>query len=113
MRENLKLYAKLRGIHDRKAVDSVIEKVHLDDYAETKAKDLSLGNAQKLGLAKALIHHPEILILDEPTNALDPAGIVAVRELLKSLSSEGGHHFYLQSHLGGNVQTGITDWNYS
>lgn len=98
VRENLKLYAKLRGIQDRKAVDSVIEKVHLDDYAETKAKDLSLGNAQKLGLAKALIHHPEILILDEPTNALDPAGIVAVRELLKSLSSEGVTIF-ISSHI--------------
>ncbi|WP_019640124.1 ABC transporter ATP-binding protein [Paenibacillus fonticola] len=99
VRENLKLYAKIRGIkEDRKAVDSVIEKVNLTDYAETKAKDLSLGNAQKLGLAKALIHNPEILILDEPTNALDPAGIVAVRELLKSLSSEGVTIF-ISSHI--------------
>lgn len=99
VRENLKLYAKIRGIkEDRKAVDSVMEKVNLTDYAETKAKNLSLGNAQKLGLAKALIHNPEILILDEPTNALDPAGIVAVRELLKLLSSKGVTIF-ISSHI--------------
>ncbi|WP_068505043.1 ABC transporter ATP-binding protein [Paenibacillus kribbensis] len=98
VRENLKLYAKMRGIKDRYAVDSVIEKVNLGTYAETKAKNLSLGNAQKLGLAKALIHNPEILILDEPTNALDPAGIVGIRELLKSLSSEGVTIF-ISSHI--------------
>ncbi|WP_405152522.1 AAA family ATPase [Paenibacillus sp. FSL K6-0108] len=59
----------------------------------------SLGNAQKLGLAKALIHKPDVLILDEPTNALDPAGIVEVREMLKALASQQGVTVFISSHI--------------
>lgn len=98
VRENLELYAKMRGLKERSAVDTVIDKVMLGPYAKTQAGNLSLGNAQKLGLAKALIHNPEILILDEPTNALDPAGIVGIRELLAALSSEGVTIF-ISSHI--------------
>ncbi|MHA6532635.1 ABC transporter ATP-binding protein [Paenibacillus sp. BAC0078] len=98
VRENLELYAKMRGLKERSAVDTVIDKVMLGPYTNTQAGNLSLGNAQKLGLAKALIHNPEILILDEPTNALDPAGIVGIRELLAALSSEGVTIF-ISSHI--------------
>lgn len=99
VKENLSLYARMRGIrHARYAVNEVIEQLNLQTYADTKAKNLSLGNAQKLGIAKAVIHHPKVLILDEPINALDPAGIVAIRELLKSLADKGVTVF-ISSHI--------------
>ncbi|ASA21683.1 ABC transporter ATP-binding protein [Paenibacillus donghaensis] len=99
VRDNLKLFARLRGISDQRAIDEVMDKINLTSYAKTKAKDLSLGNAQKLGLAKALIHNPDILILDEPTNALDPVGIVEIRGLLKRLASEHGVTVFISSHI--------------
>lgn len=99
VRENLNLFARLRGLTDTGAVDAVMEKLKLVSYANTKAKNLSLGNMQKLGLAKALMHNPEILILDEPTNALDPAGIVEIRELLKHLSEQHGVTVFISSHI--------------
>ena len=60
---------------------------------------LSLGNAQRLGLAKALIHHPDLLLLDEPANALDPAGIVEVRNLLRGLAENNGVTIFISSHI--------------
>lgn len=99
VRDNLLLFARLRGITDQGAIDKVMDKINLTSYAKTKAKDLSLGNAQKLGLAKALIHNPDILILDEPTNALDPVGIVEIRELLKTLASDHGVTVFISSHI--------------
>ncbi|MCK8487082.1 ABC transporter ATP-binding protein [Paenibacillus sp. MBLB2552] len=99
VRENLKLFAGLRGIRERSAVEAVMEQLNMSEYADTQAKHLSLGNAQKLGLAKALLHHPEILILDEPTNALDPAGIVEVRELLRNLAERHGVTVFISSHI--------------
>ena len=66
-------------------------------------KNLSLGNKQRLGLAKALIHQPEILILDEPTNGLDPAGILEVRNLLISLAKEKGVTIFVSSHILGEI----------
>jgi ABC-2 type transport system ATP-binding protein len=64
---------------------------------------LSLGNKQRLSLARALLHRPDVLVLDEPANALDPAGIVEVRELLRSLSSEHGVTVFMSSHILGEV----------
>src|SRR5690625_7807897 len=68
-------------------------------YAQKKAKDLSLGNAQRLGIAKALLHRPDILILDEPVNGLDPAGIVEIRELLSDLALDIRVTILITSHL--------------
>lgn len=99
VRENLLLLAKLRGLRPPGCVDAVMEKLHLGAYADTKAKHLSLGNMQKLGLAKALLHNPDILILDEPTNALDPAGIVEIRELLIRLAAQEGTTVFISSHI--------------
>src|SRR4030065_1429935 len=81
--ENLEIIRHLRNIPDRKTIDTITARLKLDPYKEVRAKNLSLGNAQRLGLAKALLHNPNILILDEPANGLDPAGIVEIRELLK------------------------------
>ncbi|GIO98400.1 ABC transporter ATP-binding protein [Paenibacillus lautus] len=99
VRENLNLIARLRGLPVPRAVDDIMKQLKLAEYAESKAKDLSLGNAQKLGLAKALIHKPDVLILDEPTNALDPAGIVEIREMLKTLASQHGVTVFISSHI--------------
>ncbi|MNC47353.1 Energy-coupling factor transporter ATP-binding protein EcfA2 [compost metagenome] len=76
-----------------------MRELNLDAYADRKAKHLSLGNMQKLGLAKALLHDPDILILDEPTNALDPAGIVETRELLIRLAKQEGKTVFISSHI--------------
>ena len=99
VRENLLLLAKLRGLKPEDSVDRVMRELNLDAYADRKAKFLSLGNMQKLGLAKALLHNPDILILDEPTNALDPAGIVEIRELLIRLAKQEGKTVFISSHI--------------
>lgn len=98
IRENLEIVRKLRGIEDRGCVNLIIKKLKLEDYASKKVKNLSLGNAQRLGIAKAIIHKPKILILDEPTNGLDPAGIVEVRQLLLDLAKNLGATILVSSH---------------
>jgi len=103
VRENLEIFSKLRLINDKKAVDSIMEMLKLSQYADRKVKHLSLGNAQRLGLAKALIHNPEILILDEPTNGLDPAGIFEIRQLLSDLAHNHGVTVFISSHILGEI----------
>jgi bacitracin transport system ATP-binding protein len=76
----------------------------LGEYLDRKAGTLSLGNKQRLGLGRALLHKPEILILDEPTNGLDPVGIVGIRTVLRRLSSERGITVFLSSHILAEVQ---------
>lgn len=100
--ENLKVYYKLRQLNKLSLIDEIIEKLKLTSYRDKKAKVLSLGNQQRLGLAKALMHKPKLLILDEPINGLDPEGIVEVRELLKDLASHGSTIF-LSSHILGEI----------
>jgi ABC-2 type transport system ATP-binding protein len=97
--ENLEVILKLRGLSDKFLIDEVIERLHLTQYKNKKEKYLSLGNKQRLGLAKALIHKPKLLILDEPTNGLDPAGIVELRELLRELSEKHNTTVFLSSHI--------------
>lgn len=103
VRENLEIVRRLRMIQDHKAVDNIIEKMSLSSYAHRKARNLSLGNKQRLGLAKALIHNPDILILDEPSNGLDPAGIIEIRELLTGLAKELGVTVFISSHILGEI----------
>jgi len=99
VRENLEIVRQLRQIPDRGAVEKIIEQMGLTTYANRRARVLSLGNAQRLGLAKALIHHPDLLLLDEPANALDPAGIVEVRNLLRGLAENNGVTVFISSHI--------------
>lgn len=101
VRENLEVLRRLRGLAPE-AVERVIRLLHLEAYRDRKAQQLSLGNAQRLGLAKALIHQPDILILDEPSNGLDPAGMVEVRELLQNLAC-AGVTIFISSHLLGEM----------
>jgi ABC-2 type transport system ATP-binding protein len=98
VRENLDIQRRLtRSPHA--ALAEAIEIMRLGELADRRAGTLSLGNKQRLSLARALLHHPELLILDEPANALDPAGIVEVRELLRSLVSEHGVTVFMSSHI--------------
>ncbi|MBP9881560.1 MAG: ATP-binding cassette domain-containing protein [Chitinophagales bacterium] len=100
--ENLKVYYKLRQLTNPTLIDDIMEKLKLTHYKHKKANVLSLGNHQRLGLAKALMHNPKLLILDEPINGLDPKGIVEVRELLINLANNGSTIF-LSSHILGEI----------
>lgn len=99
VKENLNIFRRLYGIRDPQSVTIILERLNLTRYANKKAKHLSLGNAQRLGIAKALLHHPQILIMDEPVNGLDPAGIVEIRELLQDLAHNHGVTIFISSHL--------------
>ncbi len=103
VRENLEIIRRLRMIKNASAVNEVIEKLSLTSYSNRKERNLSLGNKQRLGLAKALIHNPNILILDEPANGLDPAGILEIRELLTDLAVNHGVTVFISSHILGEI----------
>ncbi|HDR6278065.1 MULTISPECIES: ABC transporter ATP-binding protein [Bacillus] len=96
--ENLEVYRLLRNIPKEK-LHSVLKTVGLQNAAHQKVKEYSLGMKQRLGLAIALLGDPRLLILDEPTNGLDPQGIHEMRELIKSLAKERGITILVSSHL--------------
>ena len=104
VRENIEMQQRLLGLRGRGWVDEVVEMCDLGEYLGRKASALSAGNKQRLGLARALIHKPEVLILDEPTNGLDPVGIVQIRDILKTLAAERGITIFLSSHILSEVQ---------
>jgi ABC-2 type transport system ATP-binding protein len=97
--ENLEVIRRLHPGTPRAAVAQVIERLALGQYAHRRAGNLSQGNAQRLGLAKAMLHAPRLLILDEPANGLDPAGIVEIRELLLELTRQQGVTVFMSSHI--------------
>ncbi len=99
VKENLEIIYHLRNLSNKNVIDQMITKLKLTRYENVKFKNLSSGNKQRLGLAKALIHNPEILILDEPTKGLDPAGIVEIRKLLKDLSQKNNTTIFISSHI--------------
>jgi ABC-2 type transport system ATP-binding protein len=97
--ENLEHARWLCDLPDSRAVARVIERLGLGEYGSRRAGTLSLGNLQRLGLARALLHEPDLLVLDEPANGLDPAGVVEVRELLRGLARERGVTVFMSSHI--------------
>ena len=97
--ENLEVARRLHPGTPREAVGRIIERMGLAAYADRWTGNLSQGNAQRLGLAKALMHNPKLLLLDEPANGLDPAGIVEIRELLLELTREQGVTVFMASHI--------------
>lgn len=96
--ENLKLYAKVRGIEYNK-VYKILETVGLGKSMNQKVSKFSLGMKQRAGLALSLLHSPKVLILDEPTNGLDPAGIKDLRDILKRLAREKNIAVLVSSHI--------------
>ncbi len=97
-RENLKIFAAMLDLPD-KNIDEVLKIVRLDKQKSKKTSAYSLGMKQRLGLASALLSFPKLLILDEPTNGLDPAGIQEIRELIRSLPKKYGMTVIISSHL--------------
>ena len=101
-RTNLCLAARLRSVPagDVTAmVDAILDELDLRRYADVRSRRMSLGNKQRLGLAAALQHRPDLIILDEPTNALDPSGIIALREALVRRAAEGAGVLVSSHHL--------------
>jgi bacitracin transport system ATP-binding protein len=97
--ENLEIFAKLRGTPYPNAVKRALEVVGLPYKDKKTFGKYSLGMKQRLGIANAILHDPELLILDEPTNGLDPIGIVEVRDFIKRLSVERGKTVLISSHI--------------
>ena len=102
--DNLKIFAKMYKGVDETRIHEVVKIVDLERTINDKVKTYSLGMRQRLGIAQALLHSPKLLILDEPTNGLDPAGIRQMRELLRKLSSETGLTVLVSSHILGEMQ---------
>lgn len=97
--DNLNYYRLQMGIKDKSCVKSVLKTVGLENTENKEFKNFSLGMKQRLGLALALLGEPEVLILDEPINGLDPEGIIEIREILKNLNAEKGVTIFISSHI--------------
>jgi len=107
-RENLRYTARLNGIPAAEAdarIEAVLDQVDMSGRADSKTEEYSRGMLQRLGIADALVKDPEVLILDEPTAAIDPIGVVEILDLLRSLVDERGMTILLSSHLLSQVQS--------
>ncbi|WP_294359791.1 ATP-binding cassette domain-containing protein [uncultured Clostridium sp.] len=98
-RKNLEIYARMHGNISTKRINEVIKMVKLETRIDDKVKKYSLGMRQRLGLAQAMLHNPKLLILDEPTNGLDPMGIKELRDNLRHLADTEGVSVLVSSHL--------------
>lgn len=109
-KENLIKQCFQKGVDDKKRVDEVLEIVGLADTGNKKVKNFSLGMRQRLGIAGALLKNPEIMVLDEPINGLDPEGIVEIRELLLKLNRENNITILISSHILAELSQMCTDY---
>lgn len=104
VRENLNLHCEYMGYYSRGSIEEALELLHLTDAAEKPVRSCSLGMKQRLGIARAVLCRPELVILDEPANGLDPAGMKQIRDLFKMLSQEYGMTFMISSHLLAEIE---------
>lgn len=109
-KQNMEYIRYLRGVAKKERIDEVLEFVGLANTGAKKAKHFSLGMRQRLGIGMALLPSPEIMILDEPVNGLDPEGIVEVRNMLKKLCEEDGITILISSHLLSELSELCTDF---
>lgn len=103
-RENLLINAKIMGVHKKNALDEALEIVGLQNEPKKLVGNYSLGMKQRLGIARALLHYPELLILDEPTNGLDPIGIKEMRKLINTLATERNMTIFISSHILSEIE---------
>ncbi|MNM82128.1 putative ABC transporter ATP-binding protein YxlF [compost metagenome] len=103
-RGNLELHCEYMGYYNKKSIDEALDLVNLRQLNQTKVKDFSLGMKQRLGIARAIITKPELLILDEPINGLDPIGIKEIRDLFSMLSKEYGITILISSHILAEIE---------
>lgn len=103
-KENLEIHRRMMGVQEKNSIEESLKIVGIEDVKNKKVKEYSLGMKQRLGIARALLHHPEFLILDEPTNGLDPMGIKEIRELIIELCHKQGITFLISSHMLSEIQ---------
>ncbi|MEH7458735.1 bacitracin ABC transporter ATP-binding protein [Bacillus pseudomycoides] len=103
-KENLYLHCEYMGYYDKKGIEHALDLVNLHNVENKKVKDFSLGMKQRLGIARAILTKPELLILDEPINGLDPIGIRELRDLFKMLCKEYGITLLVSSHILGEME---------
>jgi len=103
-RENLILHCEYLGYYNKEAIDTALDMVQLKNIEDKSVKEFSLGMKQRLGIARALITKPELLILDEPLNGLDPLGIKEMRMLFKMLKEDYGITLLVSSHILGEIE---------
>jgi len=103
-RKNLEVLARSGGYYDPKRVQAIIEQVGMADRADRRAKGYSTGMKQRMGLAATLLSSPDLIILDEPTNGLDPAGIQEMRLFIRELADKEGKTVFLSSHMLNEIE---------
>ncbi|MFK7695999.1 ABC transporter ATP-binding protein [Paenibacillus sp. HJGM_3] len=102
--ENLEMFRRLEGVKDRSCLEDALHTVGLWDARNRHAGQFSLGMKQRLGIARAILHRPEFLILDEPTNGLDPMGIKEIRQLIQDLARKRDMTILISSHILSEVE---------
>ena len=103
--ENLKLHCEYMGYYKHDSIENALDMLDLTDAAQKPVKNYSLGMKERLGIARAILCKPELLILDEPTNGLDPAGMKQIRDLLKTLCEEYGITIMVSSHILSEIES--------
>lgn len=110
--DNLKQHALVLGMPSYEGIEDILRLVGLDNTGNKKVRNFSLGMKQRLGIATALIGHPDFIVLDEPINGLDPQGIVEIRELLLKLNREEGITILISSHILGELSKLATHYGF-
>lgn len=108
--ENLKYKMIMNNVHDDSQIERILSEVNLNDAGKKKVYNYSLGMKQRLGIAMALVNKPQLLVLDEPINGLDPTGIIEMRNILKELNSKYGISIFISSHILSEMYQMATDY---